>query len=92
MKSVTRLARSYSTTVSSQIDYSSSFFFSYFFLALFFHNFRTTQRFFIILEDVGDKFYIVLSGEVMIELPDPEIPKDEFYVRYEEYKLLLKEM
>ena len=28
----------------------------------------------------------------MIELPDPEIPKDEFYVRYEEYKLLLKEM
>ena len=44
------------------------------------------------LEDVGDKFYIVLKGEVMIELPDPEIPKEEFYLRYEEYKLLLKEM
>ena len=28
----------------------------------------------------------------MIELPDPEIPKDEFYVRYEEYKLLLEEI
>ena len=44
------------------------------------------------LEDVGDKFYIVLKGEVMIELPDPEIPNEEFYLRYEEYKLLLKEM
>ena len=34
------------------------------------------------IEDIGDKFYIVLSGEVMIELPDPKIPKAEFFLRY----------
>ena len=34
----------------------------------------------------------MLSGEVSILLPDPEIPKDEFYLRYEEYKLLLEEI
>ena len=43
-------------------------------------------------KDVGDKFFIVLSGEVMIELPDPEIPKDEFFLRYTEYKLLVDEL
>ncbi len=41
-------------------------------------------------QDKGDKFYIVMSGEVVIELPDPDIGRAQFINQYEEYKLLLK--
>ena len=42
--------------------------------------------------DMGDKFYIVLDGEVSMELPDPEIAPEEFDDRYKQYKLLLNQI
>lgn len=40
-------------------------------------------------QDIGDKFYMVMKGEVTIELPDPTIPRDEFLLKYELYKEVL---
>ena len=42
--------------------------------------------------DYGDKFYILLSGEVTMELPTPSIPPEEFKKRYANYKRLLEHM
>ena len=42
--------------------------------------------------DIGDKFYVVKSGKVLIELPDPEIPFQEFKMKYAEYKLLVEQI
>ena len=34
----------------------------------------------------------MLEGEVTVELPSPHIPEHEFKHRYEQYKLLLKQL
>ena len=41
------------------------------------------------VDDVGDKMYVVMQGEITISLPDPEIPPNEFKKRYKEYTNLL---
>ncbi len=41
-------------------------------------------------QDIGDKFYIIMAGEVVIELPDPDMNRHEFNDQYAEYKLLLQ--
>ena len=46
-----------------------------------------TTNFFIwlLLVDEGDKLYILISGEVRIDLPDPDIDPVAFKQRYDEY-------
>ena len=42
--------------------------------------------------DEGDKLYIMMSGEVRIDLPDPDIDPVKFKKRYDEYLLLIKDI
>ena len=42
--------------------------------------------------DEGDKLYIMISGEVRIDLPDPDIEPVAFKKRYDEYQLLIKDI
>ena len=42
--------------------------------------------------DVGDKLYIVVSGEIIIKFPDLETHGRFFEDRYKEYSLLLEQL
>ena len=42
--------------------------------------------------DIGDKMYVVMEGEITISFPVHNIPAGEFKARYAEYTNLLKDM
>ena len=54
------------------------------------HNFYLTVN--RKIEDEGDKLYIMISGEIRIDIPDPDIDPAVFKQRYDEYQLLIKDI
>lgn len=46
----------------------------------------------IFIGDVGNKFFILVSGEVTIELPDPDMKPGLFKLHYAQFKELLEEI